>query len=110
VDKNRNWGFGLFDLYFRNLRIFEWKHQRIYQIYKEMSSEIEPRKRLIQEKPEDLTAPMEINQVGAMDFMHDHLEDERRFRLLNVIDDNNREAIRMKADFSLLAERLIREL
>jgi putative transposase len=28
-----------------------------------------------------------------MDFMHDQLEDGRTFRLLNVIDDFNREAI-----------------
>ena len=45
-----------------------------------------------------------------MDFMHNHLEDGRTFRLFNVIDDYNREAIGMEADFSLPAERVIREL
>ena len=45
-----------------------------------------------------------------MDFMHDQLEDGRTFRLFNVIDDYNREAIGMEADFSLPAERVIREL
>ncbi len=45
-----------------------------------------------------------------MDFMYDQREDGRTFRLLNVIDDYNREAIGMEADFSLPAERVIREL
>ena len=45
-----------------------------------------------------------------MDFMHDQLEDGKTFRLFNVIDDYNREVIGMEADFSLPAERVIREL
>ena len=50
---------------------------------------IKPRKRLIREKPEALTVPLEINQVWSMDFMHDQFEDGRTFRLFNVIDDYN---------------------
>jgi putative transposase len=45
-----------------------------------------------------------------MDFMHDQLEDSRIFRMFNVIDDFNREAIGMEAGFSLPSERVIREL
>ena len=45
-----------------------------------------------------------------MDFMHDQLEDTKPFRLLNAIDDYNREAIVMEVDFSLPSERVIREL
>jgi len=71
---------------------------------------IKPRKRLIREKPEALTVPLAINQVWSMDFIHDQLEDGRTFRLCYVIDDYNREAIGMEADFSLPGERGIREL
>ncbi len=71
---------------------------------------IKPRKRLMREKPEALTVPEGINQVWSMDFLHDQLEDGRMFRLLNVIDDFNREAIGMEVDFSLPSERVIREL
>jgi putative transposase len=45
-----------------------------------------------------------------MDFMHDQLQDGRSYRLFNVIDDFNRAALGIEADFSLPAERVIRSL
>ncbi len=82
----------------------------MYRIYKELelNLRIKPRKRLVREKPEALTVPHGINQVWSMDFMHAQLEDGRTFRLFNVIDDFNREAIGMEIDFSLPSERVIR--
>ena len=61
-------------------------------------------------KPEPLTVPATINQVWSMDFMHDQLADGRTFRLFNVIDDFNREALGIEVDFSLPSERVIRSL
>ena len=66
--------------------------------------------RTMNEKPEVLTVPQAINQVWSMDFMHDQLQDGRAFRLFNVIDDFNREAIGMEVEFSLPSERVIVEL
>ena len=48
--------------------------------------------------------------MWSMDFVHIPPEDGRVFRLLNVIDDFNREAIGMEVNFSLPSERAIREL
>jgi len=48
--------------------------------------------------------------VWSMDFMADRLEDGRQFRLLNVLDDFNREGLGIEVDFSLPAERVIRSL
>lgn len=45
-----------------------------------------------------------------MDFMHDQLADGRSYRLLNVIDDFNREGLAMEIDLSLPAERVVRTL
>ena len=45
--------------------------------------------------------PKAINQVWSIDFMHDQLQDARTFRLLNVIDGYNREALGIEVDFSL---------
>ena len=112
TDNHRNWGFGLCYLYLRNVKGFKWNHKRIYRIYKELelNLRIKPRKRLNREKPEPLAVPEEINQVWSMDFMHDQLSDGRSFRLFNVIDDYNREALGIEVNFSLPSERVIRAL
>ena len=103
TDNHRTWGFGLCYLYLRNVKHFSWNHKRVYRIYRELelNLRIKPRKRLIREKPEALAVPQGINQVWSMDFMHDKLEDGRNLRLLNVIDDFNREALGIEVDFSL---------
>ena len=78
-------------------------HKRVYRIYRELelNLRIKPKKRLVREVPEALTVPAAINRVWSMDFMHDRLEDGRAFRLLNVIDDFNREGLAIEVDFSL---------
>jgi putative transposase len=45
-----------------------------------------------------------------MDFMADRLADGRQFRLLNVLDDFNREGLGIEIDFSLPSERVVRAL
>lgn len=112
TDNNRSWGFGLCFLYLRNVKGFAWNHKRVYRTYRELelNLRIKPRKRLVREKPEPLTVPQCINDVWSMDFMHDQLEDGRSFRLLNVIDDFNREALGIEIDFSLPSARVIRAL
>jgi len=57
-----------------------------------------------------LTIPDRPNVTWSMDFMCDSLMDGRRFRILNVIDDFNREALAMEVDTSLSSDRLIRVL
>ena len=112
TDNQRNWGFGLCFLWLRNVKGFGWNHKRVYRIYRELelNLRIKPRKRLVREKPDALAVPESINQCWSMDFMHDQLEDGRSYRLLNVIDDFNREALGIEVDFSLPAERVIRTL
>lgn len=41
-----------------------------------------------------------------MDFMHDNLADGRKYRLLNIIDDYNRECLETEVDFSLPSYRV----
>lgn len=108
----RNWGFGLCFLYLRNVRGFRWNHKRVYRIYRklELNLRIKPKKRLVREKPQPLSVPSAINEVWSMDFMHDRLSDDRAFRLLNVIDDFNREGLGIEVDFSLPGERVVRVL
>lgn len=112
TDSHLNWGLGLCYLYLRNIKGFKWNHKRIYRIYKalELNLRIKPRKRLNREKREPLAVPQEINQVWSMNFMHDQLSVAMTFRVLNVIDDYNLEALGTEIDFSLPSERVIRVL
>ncbi|MFE8072966.1 IS3 family transposase [Marinobacteraceae bacterium S3BR75-40.1] len=112
AENRRNWGFGLCYLYLRNVKGYTWNHKRVYRIYRELelNLRIKPKKRLVREKPEPLAVPETINDCWSMDFMHDQLSDGRSYRLLNVIDDFNREGLGIEVDFSLPAERVIRTL
>jgi len=89
-----------------------WNHKRIYRVYTEMKLNIRRRakKRLPERVKQPLTIPTAPNQVWSIDFMSDSLTDGRRFRLLNIIDDFNRESLAMEVDTSLPSLRVIRVL
>jgi len=112
TENRRNWGFGLCFLYLRNVKGFLWNHKRVYRIYRELelNLRIKPKRRMNRAKPDPLAVPETINTVWSVDFMHDQLTDGRTFRLFNVIDDFNREALGIEVDFSLPSERVIRSL
>ena len=104
--------FGLCFLHLRNVKGHLWNHKRVYRIYRELelNLRIKPHKRLVREKPDELAVPEAPNKSWSMDFMADQLGDWRAFRLLNVLDDFNREGLAIDVDFSLPAERVIRRL
>jgi putative transposase len=112
TDARETWGFGLCFLHLRNVKGHPWNHKRVYRIYcvLELNLRIKPRKRLKRDKPEALAVPDAPNMTWSMDFMADRLGDGRQFRLLNVLDDFNREGLGIEVDFSLPAERVIRSL
>ena len=89
-----------------------WNHKRVYRIYTQMQLNIRRRakKRLPARVKQTLFQPDTINQVWSIDYMSDSLWDGRKFRLLNVIDDFNREILAIEADTSLPALRVIRVL
>lgn len=89
-----------------------WNHKRVHRVYCSMKLNLPRRtkKRVITRKRQPLVAPETINQVWALDFMHDTLYDGRKFRLLNVIDEGNREALRIECGSSIPSSRLLRVL
>lgn len=108
----RDWGFGLCFLYLRNVKGFTWNHKRVYRIYRqlELNLRIRPKKRIVREKPEPLAEPEALNHVWSMDFMADELSNGKSIRLLNIMDDYNREGLGIEIDFSLPSQRVIRTL
>ncbi len=87
-----------------------WK--KLYRIYLEEGLTV--RKRGGRKRAIGTHAPMAIpqgpNQRWSLDFVPDSLSDGRRFRVLCVIDDFNRECLACVVDTSLSGQRVAREL
>ena len=91
---------------------FVWNHKRVYRVYTDLKLNIRRRyrRRLPARVKQALYQPGAINEVWSIDFMSDTLWNGRRFRLLNIIDDYNREVLQIETDLSLPTVRLIRVL
>lgn len=91
---------------------YAWNHKKVYRVYSAMKLNIRRRhkKRLPARVKQALFVPNTINQVWSVDFMSDSLWDGRKFRLLNIVDDYNREVLSVETDTSLPTVRLIRVL
>lgn len=111
VDKHPSIGF--WKCYHRLRRQdYQWNHKRVYRVYTQMKLNIRRRakKRLPARVKQALFQPEKINQVWSIDFMSDSLWNGRRYRLLNIIDDFNREVLSIEADTSLPTLRVIKVL
>ena len=91
---------------------YPWNRKRIYRVYKMMRLEKRKKRnrRLPTRNPERLSAPIRPNQCWSMDFMSDSLENGRKIRVFNIIDDFNREALWVDAQYSYPSEFVIRAL
>jgi putative transposase len=89
-----------------------WNHKRVWRVYCEMK--LNPRRRFKKRyrsvAPASLVQPIRPNQAWSADFMSDALWDGMAFRTFNVIDDFNREALRVEVDVSLTSARVARIL
>lgn len=85
---------------------------RLYCVYRALGLNLKRRgrRRLPARVKMPLTIPLRANEVWSADFMSDALWSGRRFRTFNVIDDFNREALKIEIDTSLPARRIIRAL
>lgn len=110
---NKHLSIGFWQSYYRIRKSGEVvNHKKLYRIYTALKLNIRrrTRKRLPARVKQALFQPSKINEVWSIDFMSDSLWDGRRIRLLNVIDDFNREVLTIETDTSLPTLRVIRSL
>ena len=103
-----------FDEYYNRIRKegLKWNRKRVLRVYRQMGLSLrrKRKKRLPSRIKEPLVVPKAINHTWSMDFMSDALSYGRRIRILNIIDDYNREALAVEAGFSFPGEQVVRVL
>jgi putative transposase len=86
--------------------------KKVYRLYRE--ERLAVRRRGGRKRALGTRAPMAVpqgaNQRWSLDFVSDALDDGRRFRVLNVVDDFTRECLAAVVDTSLSGARVVREL
>ena len=103
-----------FDNYFERMKRegYTWSRNKVLRVYREQGlvRRAKQRRRFPDSLRKPLSQASELNEVWSMDFMTDCLSDGRMLRVLNVIDDYNRECLISKGSISFPSERVIREL
>ena len=85
--------------------------KRTYRIYREEGLQVRTKARRKLQRPRmPMEVPNQVNQRWSMDFVADQLSNGRRFRVLNVVDDYNREMVGQLVSISISGRQVARFL
>lgn len=102
------------DKLYRRLRLhgYSWNKKRVRRVYLKLGLNLrrKTKKRIPARVKQPLVQMDQPNQTWSMDFMSDALNNGRRFRVLNVIDDFNPKAVGIEAEFTFPAIGVIQVL
>lgn len=77
------------------IKFHPWNHKKVHRVYEAIhfNKQKPLRKRLPARVKNPLVTPDQENVTWSMDFVTDVLQSNRKFRVLNVIDDSDRVAV-----------------
>lgn len=83
---------------------------RTYRIYKEEGLQVRTkrRKKTVSHRRISLPRPKRVNKIWSMDFVHDRMSNQRKFRMLTIVDHFSRESVAIEIDHGLKAAEVIR--
>jgi putative transposase len=89
-----------------------WNPKRIHRVYRALglNQARRTKRRIPTRLRQPLAAPQELNAIWAMDFMSDAFYGGRKFRVLNAIDEGNREVLAIEPATSIPTARVLRVL
>lgn len=85
-------------------------HKRVYRIYTEEGLQVrtKKRKKTTSKQRGILQRARALNKIWSMDFVHEKLVNQRKFRMLTIVDHFSRESVAIEVDYSLKANEVIR--
>lgn len=88
----------------------KWNRKRIIRVYRKLNLAMrrKSQKRIQRPHTQGLTLPLYQNIMWSMDFMSDSLDSGRKVRILNIIDDFNRECLSIEVGLRICSSRVTR--
>lgn len=85
-----------------------YNHKKVYRIYKKLGLNLKYNKKSkkIPARKKILELADNLNQIWSLDFMSGSVKN-KKFRAINIIDEFNREALDIRIDYSLSANKVI---